>query len=44
MIIVINCRSCSVMVIRLDIEIWEIGKSGNKREGGKRGGQVGEEV
>jgi hypothetical protein len=26
------------MVIRLDIEIWEIGKSGSNRVGRKRGG------
>jgi hypothetical protein len=29
------------MVIRLDIEIWEIGEGGTKRGCGKRGGWVG---
>jgi hypothetical protein len=32
------------MVIRLDIEIWEIGKGGTKRGCWKRGGWVGKEV
>jgi hypothetical protein len=32
------------VVIRLDIQIWEIGKSGTKRRGGKKGEWVGEEV
>jgi hypothetical protein len=32
------------MVIRLDIEIWVIGKGGTKKRDGKRGGWMGEEV
>jgi hypothetical protein len=32
------------MVIRLDIEIWEIGKGGTKRACRKRGGWVGEDI
>jgi hypothetical protein len=32
------------MIIRLDIEIWEIGKGGTKMEGMKRGVWVGEEL
>jgi hypothetical protein len=33
-----------VMVIRLDIDIWEIGEGGTKMGGRKRGGWVWEEV
>jgi hypothetical protein len=37
-IIFINSGSWGrVMVIRLDIEIWEIGKGGTKKRGGKKG-------
>jgi hypothetical protein len=32
------------MVIRLDIEIWELGKGGTKRGGRKRGEWVGKEI
>jgi hypothetical protein len=32
------------MVIRLDTEIWVIGKDGIKKEGLKRGGWIGEDV
>jgi hypothetical protein len=40
-IISINSVLGWVMVIRLDIEIWEIDKGGTKRGGRKRGGWVG---
>jgi hypothetical protein len=33
-----------IVDIRINIGIWEIGKVGTKREGGKIGGWVGEEV
>jgi hypothetical protein len=33
-----------LMIIMLDIEIWEIGKDGTKRGGRKRGELMGEKV
>jgi hypothetical protein len=44
LIISANSENCRVMVIRLDTEIWEVGKGGIKRGDRKTGGGVEEEV